>query len=305
MKKSVTIYLTLIVALFLGVHAEAQAPQAIPYQAVVRNNAGNIIANKTIGLQFEIRNSSATGTLLYQETQTATTNALGLFSANVGQGTATGVSPTPFTYINWQSSSKFLVVKVDTTGGTTYVTIGSQQLLSVPYALSSYDGVPVGTVVSYMGNTSTLPPGWLLCDGSAYNQFTYKNLFAVIGRIYGNGNGTTTFNIPDLRGMFLRGVSGSSGNDPDTSSRAVPANSTGGKATGVGSIQADAFKIHKHDANMKLEAEPINGGARAAHATGATGKVSPTWTTTDLVMNNGESTETRPKNVYVNYIIKY
>lgn len=63
--------------------------------------------------------------------------------------------------------------------------------------------VPIGTVVDYAG--STAPTGWLFCAGQAVSRSTYAALFAVIGTTYGNGNGSTTFNLPDLRGRVVAG----------------------------------------------------------------------------------------------------
>lgn len=68
----------------------------------------------------------------------------------------------------------------------------------------SATGLPVGTVIPYGGDTA--PTGWLICDGSAISRTTYAGLFDVLGTAFGAGNGTTTFNIPDLRGKFPLGT---------------------------------------------------------------------------------------------------
>lgn len=65
---------------------------------------------------------------------------------------------------------------------------------------------PAGVVITYAG--STAPEGWLLCDGSAVSRDTYATLFDVIGTTYGVGDGSTTFNVPDLSGRVVIGVSG-------------------------------------------------------------------------------------------------
>ncbi|MFP5042616.1 tail fiber protein [Parasediminibacterium sp. JCM 36343] len=191
--------------------ASAQAPQAIPYQAVVRNNAGNVLANKSIGLRFSLRDVSATGTVVYQEVQTATTNALGLFSVNVGQGTL-GFGYKPLTVVNWQTGNKFLEVEIDTTGGTTYKSLGTQQLLSVPYALNANNGVPAGTIVAFGGDTSKIPSGWILCDGRELSttDTKYAALYDAIGSAWGS-TGAGKFNAPYTLGEFLRGVSNGNG----------------------------------------------------------------------------------------------
>lgn len=63
---------------------------------------------------------------------------------------------------------------------------------------------PVGTINAYGGTTA--PEGWLLCEGQALSRTDYADLFAVIGTSFGSGDGSTTFNVPDLRGEFLRGA---------------------------------------------------------------------------------------------------
>ena len=129
--------LVFLTALTFCFHAaSAQAPQAIPYQAVARDNIGSPIINQAIGLRLSIRNTTASGTIVYQETQTATTNSLGLFTLNIGQGTA--VTGT-LSGINWSSGSKFVQVEFDPAGGANYTDMGTTQLMSVPYALSSGD----------------------------------------------------------------------------------------------------------------------------------------------------------------------
>jgi len=88
---------------------------------------------------------------------------------------------------------------------------------------------PPGTVLPFAG--ANAPAGFLLCDGSAVSRTEYAELFAVIGTTWGAGNGSTTFNLPDLRGVFLRGVDGGRGFDP-------------GRV--LGSLQQDDLKSHTH-----------------------------------------------------------
>jgi trimeric autotransporter adhesin len=112
----------------------AQVPQAIPYQAVARDNAGVILANQNISIRCRVRDLTVAGTILYSETHNVTTNNLGLFALNIGNGTVTSGS---FSGIIWSSGSKFLQVEMDPSGGSSYIDMGTQQLLSVPYALSA------------------------------------------------------------------------------------------------------------------------------------------------------------------------
>jgi len=128
--------LTLLLALFMLVlgTASGQAPQMVNYQAVVRNASGNPVANQSVALRFTVHDINATGTVLYQETQTLTTNALGLVNIQIGAGTpVTGT----FAAINWNLNNKYLEVEADITGGTTYQSLANVQLVSVPYALNA------------------------------------------------------------------------------------------------------------------------------------------------------------------------
>jgi hypothetical protein len=127
MKKHILI---LILFLFLAPALYSQAPQSIPYQAVVRNTDGSVMADAAVTMTFKIHDNTATGTVVYEENHTATTNAQGLISLNVGNGAV--VSGT-FSGINWGSGNKFLHVLMN--AGSGVVDLGTQQMMSVPYAL--------------------------------------------------------------------------------------------------------------------------------------------------------------------------
>ena len=110
----------------------AQAPQGISYQAVAFNSGGNPVVNGPVGVKISILDNSISGAVVYSETHTKTTNAQGLFNLNIGQGTPSSGS---FSSINWGTNSKFLKVEVDPNGGTSYTILGTNQLMSAPYAL--------------------------------------------------------------------------------------------------------------------------------------------------------------------------
>ena len=106
-------------------------------------------------------------------------------------------------------------------------------------AAGGYPLIPVGGLMPYAGSTS--PEGWLLCDGSAINRTTYANLFALIGTTYGSGNGTTTFNVPDMRSRMPIGAGAGTG----LTSRALAA--TGGAESVV--IASGNLPTHVHSIN--------------------------------------------------------
>jgi uncharacterized protein (TIGR02145 family) len=148
----------------------AQAPALIPYQAIARNAAGEPLASSTLNARFTIHDGTATGTSMWQELQTVSTSALGLFTAQLG-------SSVPLTSVNWANGAKFMQVELNLGNG--FVDIGTQQLLSVPYALYAGESPDEQQLsVSDIGDTLFLENGgFVIIPGiSAAN----------------NGGGTTT-----------------------------------------------------------------------------------------------------------------
>lgn len=106
----------------------AQTPEKMSYQAVIRNSSDALVTNTQIRMEINILQGSASGTVVYTETQTPTTNANGLVSIEIGGGAG-------FNAIDWSAGPYFIETKTDPTGGTNYTITGTSQLLSVPYAL--------------------------------------------------------------------------------------------------------------------------------------------------------------------------
>jgi len=177
---------------------------------------------------------------------------------------------------------------------------------------------PVGVVLPYAGpiNVCTRAQlkrwGWLFCDGSAVAIADYPELHVVIRSLYGQATSSrAAFLLPDYRGVFLRGVSlgatlcdGTTPRDPDADGRTAAACAKGGNSgDAVGSVQRDAFQGHQHHYVMVANAgQPNQQGTSLASPTS-------TGTTTDIVTDglDGDprtSAETRPLNVYVNFLIK-
>ena len=136
MKNLFTLFAIVISAIFM-----AQAPNLLSYQAVVRNAANQLVINQNVGIKFSILKSSATGAVVYAETQNSTTNSNGLFTTNIGSGTVISGS---IASINWANDVYFIKSEIDLAGGSNYTITGTQQLLSVPYALNAKNGIPNG-----------------------------------------------------------------------------------------------------------------------------------------------------------------
>jgi hypothetical protein len=131
MKTKLT-FLFLVAMLLASSLIHAQAPNSFNYQAVLRDGSGNLITSGMAQMRFTIRTGSASGTVQYQETASATVNQFGLVNHTVGTGTV--VSGT-MAGVSWASGNKYLQVEVNTGGG--FVNLGAQQLVSVPFALYS------------------------------------------------------------------------------------------------------------------------------------------------------------------------
>ena len=176
--------------------------------------------------------------------------------------------------------------------------------------------VQPGAVFPFAGGT--LPSGYCLCNGDAVSRSSYAVLFSVIGTLYGVGNGSTTFNLPDLRGSFVRGLDTGRGLDPGRT---------------LGSSQADAYRSHAHSITDVAHTHTAtdsghshtytgtnNNNQNAASGSGAASNsnvqsgagtsvsyanISVTWSSTGINgTNSAGGSETRPHNVAMNWIIK-
>ena len=153
-------------------------------------------------------------------------------------------------------------------------------------------GVPTGMIVPHA--IATEPTGFIECDGAAVSRTTYSDLFAVIATNYGVGDGSSTFNIPDLRGEFIRGFANGSANDPDRAARLNRGDGTTGDV--VGSKQDDIFKSHNHTAPIYLY---DSGGGHNKFRSSRTLNFQ-----TNASTNSTGGNETRPTNVQMMYCIK-
>lgn len=320
--------------------------KGISYQGYARDAEGTALGNTSITVRFTIT-ETGTSTSSFSEEHALTTDAFGVFSTIIGS-----VSTSDFQALTFGSKSYHLKIEAKT-NSTSYTTLSDSPLLAVPYAkaadhansassattatsatsatsattaTTALNGVPVGTILPFAGTTA--PSGFLVCDGQAVNRTgTYADLYTAIGTNWGSGNNSTTFNVPDLRGMFLRGYSGSSNDDPNKSTRT--SRNGGQSGNNVGSYQASDNKSHNHtgstgsagshthnvllpmdqagssdittiDANVENTGGDDEGIYTFNNATSSSGSHTHTVT-----INNNGGTEARPRNVYVLYIIKY
>lgn len=188
------------------------------------------------------------------------------------------------------------------------------------FILPSPGDVPVGAVTAYAGQVappalgasssgsawgapaSVEPWGWIACDGRSLVTALYPELFNILGYLYG-GSGDS-FALPDYRGFFMRGIGGSAATDPDASERHDLAGNAG---TGIGSIQYDALLTHYHTYDQATLSGTTPEGSDAAAPTTTTGKTGVPVVPATLARSSERvsQNETRPINIYVNYIIKF
>lgn len=200
-----------------------------------------------------------------------------------------------------------------------------QQILSAPYAVQAehaVHGVPAGTIIAFGGH-GTPPGGWLHCARAAVSSEDYPALYAAIGTYWGNWSNDsdprTDFNLPDLIGRFLRGRDYGWGRDPNMGSRT--ASQTGGNTgDAVGSVQGDATKRpnnafttdsqgnHNHVLpNWRYHNrrdDSGNFGHMESRQDGDEQSTAYGGVHMHTIIGGGDS-ETRPKNAYVNWFIKY
>jgi uncharacterized protein (TIGR02145 family) len=150
--------------LLISIASFAQPPALIPYQAIARDASGNALLNQNIGLRFSIHDQTITGNIVWQEVQTVLSSSLGVIVTNLG-------SVSDLSAVNWANGSKFLQMEMNVTGGTNYTDIGTQQMMSVPYALHA-GGVYLN--VSPTGDTLFVGDGsFVVIPGiSEANNFT-------------------------------------------------------------------------------------------------------------------------------------
>jgi hypothetical protein len=117
---------------FIPIIMQAQAPEGINYQALIRDASGVVVANQNVGIQIFLLQGSASGGAVYKETFSLTTNDFGLVNLQIGAGTPTLGN---FSSIDWSNGTYFIETAVDVSGGTSYVVISTTQFMSVPYAL--------------------------------------------------------------------------------------------------------------------------------------------------------------------------
>ena len=218
-------------------------------------------------------------------------------NANIYAGNASAAATLAENYSTTASTAA-------TNAGTSETNAHNSEVAAAASAAAAAQFGVVGAVMAFAGSTS--PAGWLLCDGSAVSRTTYAALFAVIGTTYGSGDGSTTFNLPNLADKFIQG-SATSGT---VKSAGLP-NITGSFRARIPRTEGGAFS------DTGTGESYVSGAFKAGNTTdtlsyytraGSTTNQYPTTTEFDASHSSaiyGNSTTVQPPAVTMRYIIKY
>jgi collagen type I alpha len=291
--------LILFFSLIISLSAFSQVPEGINYQMVVRNFSNQLVSNSNLAIQVQIRQTSATGPLVYQERHVVTTNPQALVNLVIGNGT---VQSGIFATIPWGNGPFFAVFGIDFTGGTTYLNYGSQQLMSVPYALYAKSA---GATLNQWQYGTGVPASSSGVTGNYYYDTANGNIYykqngttwILAGNIMGPAGATGPQGIAGIQGPSgtngtngtngINGTNGTNGLNTLVATTTVTAGAqcpTGGvkleyglDINGNGLLDATEItaSLTKYVCNGAVGATGPQGPTGLTGATGATGQAGP------------------------------
>jgi microcystin-dependent protein len=240
--------------------ALAQQPNSVPklinYQGKLTNAEGLALQNGNYEVRFTLWDVASGGNLVWGENRSITLIG-GVFNVALGGAGATGVPGAPVLDISYAFGSAQRYLQTTIVSGPTITqeqTLAPrQQMVSVPFAVEAQNAfqaqqsvnsdnlagqppsfwLPPGMISAYGGSSDSV--GWLICDGRAVSRTQYAQLFEAIGETFGAGDGATTFNLPNGRGLVLRG----------SGSQMVNGRPKAGP--NLGAIQEDTLQGHGHN----------------------------------------------------------
>jgi microcystin-dependent protein len=296
---TIKVLLIILIAFLIGVSTSYAVPKAISYQGRLLDAQDKPVANGSYNVILNFYKDINDVTPVSVHSFPATQVNDGIFSLIIED--ANGLQDI--------NSALWVGTQID---GQAEM-LPRTRITSVPYSLSSDNAshavvadtakfafgvsLPVGSIITWAGKKEAIPQGYLICDGSALNSKAYPELFNALGASWGDGTNSglkeADFNLPDMRGMFLRGVDTDGINDPNSGSRgAIAPGANSGNL--VGSIQND----QSAGSTVSEVSATVTNGFRS-QTNFNIGSVA-----TNKTLSGNRYVETRPKNVYVYYLIK-
>lgn len=218
--------------------------------------------------------------------------------------TALAITGIVYAQVNQIQSLGFLAPLINGKANVPYPAVGeivydtsdatfwgyTQSLSWAQLGSSGGSAMPAGSVIPFAGTSA--PSGYLVADGSAVSRTTYADLFAVIGTTFGAGDGSTTFNLPDLRGIFIRGAG----------SQTISSVTYSGT---YGTKQGDQLQGHHHDIPANFSNNTAGNVNPMGSASGTSGYLPSAGAISDGTNGTPRvGSETRPANISLTYIIK-
>ena len=216
----------LLILLFIGVAASAQSPDKMSYQAVLRDANGVILKNQNVSIQFNVLQTSISGTSVYQEDHKLTTNSNGLVSVYIGTGT---VSAGDFSTIDWSKGPYFLQSEIDPAGGTNYTISSTTELVSVPYAKYASKAEFADSLIGGLNFVD------LTTNQKVDGEKTFSSDLTVNGISLGRGRSGDSTNTAIGSYALSSNTTSYGGNNTANGFRVLTSNTTGGGNTAIGS----------------------------------------------------------------------
>ena len=297
----------------------AQSPMVQNAQSAVLSWVGSVNAKYTIFWGTSSRDVTKVNTWTSPALYDTTAFMLEVEAQEAGQTVKLYFNATVVVANPSIAATELTVLETSTLQGA--VTVGAA--LSVTGAITGFGTVPIGSIIAYgadaLANSAALQTqGWLFCNGGPVSRTTYSQLFAVLGTRHGNGDGSTTFNLPDYRGRFVRGTNHGAGRDPDISLRTA-ANPGGVTGDNTGSIQpgatakpanaaltTDTQGNHTHTIQHVPNSNTSYriAGSSVAKWTDDSATTSVAGAHSHTIIAGGDN-ETRPINAYLDYLIRF
>ncbi len=208
----------LIIVSIISLSVIAQVPQGVGYQAVATDDSGVELINQNISIRASILSTSATGNIEWEEIHATTTDTFGLFSITIGQGNSTGNgAQANFADISWGTNTHFLKIEMDVTGGSNYSFMGTNQMMSVPYALYAESAGNLNSN-SNSGNSNNSGGNFsnpIELSNESSNAMPFSNAMIYCDSLVEGGN--SDWVLPSIQDVVFLSSGGGNVPDPRTS----------------------------------------------------------------------------------------
>lgn len=267
--------LTLLAALYLVLTLQAQPPQKISYQAVVRNSTNALVTNQPVGVKITILQGSSTGTPVFAETHTPTTNANGLINIVIGTGSP---AINGLLDVVWSTGPYFIKTEIDPAGGTAYSITSTSELLSVPYALYAKKAESTNLLnLPFAGSSHSINNAFSVKNNNGiaivgWGDDAYGNTFGVVGSTNsGVGIGVRGIN-KSTTGIAL-GISGETYSSEGVAVKGIANSSTGSAAGVMGEVSSpNGIGVAGYSTSTTGSAVGVLGYSSALDGTGVSGE---------------------------------